>query len=66
MLDFWSPQRQRVHNKGMEVALRCYYFAFNLMPFAFVFHFPADVKKPDSFESGFLVFGVASLAQPTR
>jgi hypothetical protein len=45
------------HNKGMEVALGYYYFAFNLMPFAFVFHFPTDVKKPDSFESGFLVFG---------
>ena len=35
--------------------------SFNLMPFTFIFHFPADIKKPDSFESGFLVFGVCAL-----
>ena len=45
----------------MEVTLRCYSFPFNLLPFTFVFHFPADVRKPDSFESGFLVFGVGAL-----
>jgi len=51
---FWDSVDS--HNKGMEMALGCYSFAFNLMPFTFVFHFSADVKKPGSFESDFLVF----------
>ena len=35
--------------------------SFHLIPFTFVFHFPIDVKKPGSFESGFLVFEVGAL-----